>query len=185
MKIIERVNSDYAIAISTLDPQSLVDLLNTPSVRHGQDPSADELERATGFIGTRQDLVEAGDIGRLLRANLSGELETGDLLQEINEYLRSHQATLEIIDGRLAISSNGSPIIQLYLLVADMIASGIWHRVRKCLGCDCIFYDASRNGKRVWCSMEICGNRAKVGRWRSKHGAVCTCGDVCTCRRRK
>ncbi len=181
----EHVNSAYAITISSTNPQCLVDLLNTPSIRHGQNPSPDELERTTGFIGTQQDLIEAGDIGRMLRANLKGELTTDDLARRINSYLQTHPATLEIIDGRLAISSNGSPIIQLYLLVADMITSGGWQRVRKCLGCDCIFYDASRNGKRVWCSMEICGNRAKVGRWRSKHGAVCTCGDVCTCGRRK
>jgi predicted RNA-binding Zn ribbon-like protein len=37
-------------------------------------------------------------------------------------------------------------------------------RIRKCAAddCDLIFYDDSRSNNRRWCSMERCGNRAKV-----------------------
>ena len=31
-----------------------------------------------------------------------------------------------------------------------------------------VFYDASRNGKRRWCEMATCGNRAKAARHRQK-----------------
>jgi predicted RNA-binding Zn ribbon-like protein len=36
--------------------------------------------------------------------------------------------------------------------------------VRKCAGEDCVrhFYDDSRTGRRRWCEMAICGNRAKA-----------------------
>jgi predicted RNA-binding Zn ribbon-like protein len=39
-------------------------------------------------------------------------------------------------------------------------------RVRVCAHPDCIlhFYDASRSGRRQWCSMAACGNRAKAAR---------------------
>jgi hypothetical protein len=39
-------------------------------------------------------------------------------------------------------------------------------RVRACAGHDCVlhFYDASRAGRRQWCSMAGCGNRAKARR---------------------
>ena len=39
-------------------------------------------------------------------------------------------------------------------------------RVRRCSGHDCLlaFYDTSRSGRRQWCSMAICGNRAKARR---------------------
>jgi predicted RNA-binding Zn ribbon-like protein len=39
-------------------------------------------------------------------------------------------------------------------------------RVRRCSGPDCLlaFYDTSRSGRRQWCSMAICGNRAKARR---------------------
>jgi predicted RNA-binding Zn ribbon-like protein len=39
-------------------------------------------------------------------------------------------------------------------------------RVRRCSGHDCLltFYDTSRSGRRLWCSMAVCGNRAKARR---------------------
>ena len=39
-------------------------------------------------------------------------------------------------------------------------------RVRACASPDCTlhFYDASRAGRRQWCSMAMCGNRAKARR---------------------
>jgi len=47
-------------------------------------------------------------------------------------------------------------------------------RVRACAGHDCVlhFYDTSRAGKRMWCSMSGCGNRAKARRHyeRAKRG---------------
>ncbi len=40
-------------------------------------------------------------------------------------------------------------------------------RVRRCANHQCIlhFYDASRSGRRQWCSMAACGNRAKARRY--------------------
>jgi predicted RNA-binding Zn ribbon-like protein len=39
-------------------------------------------------------------------------------------------------------------------------------RIRACAGHDCVlhFYDTSRAGRRMWCSMAGCGNRAKARR---------------------
>lgn len=44
-------------------------------------------------------------------------------------------------------------------------------RVRKCANPRCVlwFYDQSKNGGRRWCSMEVCGNRAKVSRFHQRH----------------
>lgn len=43
-------------------------------------------------------------------------------------------------------------------------------RVRECAADDCelVFYDDSRAGSRRWCSMQRCGNRAKVRAFRAK-----------------
>jgi predicted RNA-binding Zn ribbon-like protein len=43
-------------------------------------------------------------------------------------------------------------------------------RVRRCAGNDCLltFVDTSRPGRRRWCSMERCGNRAKVRAFRNR-----------------
>lgn len=44
-------------------------------------------------------------------------------------------------------------------------------RLRRCAGVNChlVFVDTSRPGRRRWCSMERCGNRAKVAAFRSRH----------------
>jgi predicted RNA-binding Zn ribbon-like protein len=46
-------------------------------------------------------------------------------------------------------------------------------RIRQCAAddCDIIFHDESRTGTRRWCSMQRCGNRAKVRAFRAKVGS--------------
>ncbi|MEO3829638.1 CGNR zinc finger domain-containing protein [Actinomadura sp. B10D3] len=41
---------------------------------------------------------------------------------------------------------------------------GDWSRVRRCPASDCawVFWDSSKNASRRWCSMRVCGNRAKT-----------------------
>jgi predicted RNA-binding Zn ribbon-like protein len=43
--------------------------------------------------------------------------------------------------------------------------------VRKCAGEGCVrhFYDDSRTGRRRWCEMAICGNRAKAATFAKRH----------------
>jgi len=43
-------------------------------------------------------------------------------------------------------------------------------RLKRCPGTGCawLFVDATKNGRRVWCSMSDCGNRSKVRRYRSR-----------------
>ena len=47
---------------------------------------------------------------------------------------------------------------------AELIAEGPRVPIRKCGRPECVlyFYDTSRTGKRRWCQMAVCGNRAKV-----------------------
>ena len=45
---------------------------------------------------------------------------------------------------------------------ADLLTAIPASRVRKCNSCVLHFYDTSKKGTRVWCSMNLCGNRAKV-----------------------
>ena len=48
----------------------------------------------------------------------------------------------------------------------DLLTSQNLRRIRKCAGehCDWLFIDTSRNHLRRWCSIEECGNRAKMQR---------------------
>jgi predicted RNA-binding Zn ribbon-like protein len=55
-------------------------------------------------------------------------------------------------------------------VVAEAQADGRWSRVKACPGphCGWLFYDASRNRSRQWCSMQICGNRVKGREFRAR-----------------
>lgn len=55
-------------------------------------------------------------------------------------------------------------LVPLARSAAELIAEGSSAPIRKCGNprCPLYFYDTSRNGKRRWCSMESCGNQAKV-----------------------
>jgi predicted RNA-binding Zn ribbon-like protein len=50
---------------------------------------------------------------------------------------------------------------------------GTWQRLKACPEATCTwaFYDRSRNRSSTWCSMAVCGNRAKARKFRERHSA--------------
>ncbi len=53
----------------------------------------------------------------------------------------------------------------------ELLTSGRRARVRECEGangCGWLFIDTSKNGRRRWCDMKVCGNRAKARRHRQR-----------------
>lgn len=61
-------------------------------------------------------------------------------------------------------SKNKGLIEHLILDFFNFLESADMKRVKKCLNpnCSILFYDASKNNKRSWCSMRSCGNLAKA-----------------------
>lgn len=62
------------------------------------------------------------------------------------------------------------PLLAVALSAADLLTRGDLARVRECPGsdgCGWLFLDTSKSGTRRWCSMQVCGNRAKVRRHRT------------------
>ena len=59
-------------------------------------------------------------------------------------------------------------------VLAEAMGDGTWRRVKACPGphCGWVFYDASRNHSSQWCSMQICGNRVKGRRYRTRQSEV-------------
>ena len=60
-------------------------------------------------------------------------------------------------------------VIPVVESAADALVSGELSRVRRCAAeppCPRVFLDTSRNGRRRWCDMKSCGNRAKAARHR-------------------
>jgi predicted RNA-binding Zn ribbon-like protein len=60
------------------------------------------------------------------------------------------------------------PVIQS---AADLVSSPDATRIRECGAPDCnwLFLDRSRGGRRRWCDMSTCGNRAKARRYYERH----------------
>ena len=54
----------------------------------------------------------------------------------------------------------GLPLYNLALLAADLLTGSSREHVRTCPSCGWLFLDP--RGRRRWCSMATCGNRAKV-----------------------
>ncbi|MBQ0848583.1 CGNR zinc finger domain-containing protein [Streptomyces sp. NPDC057621] len=54
--------------------------------------------------------------------------------------------------------------------VAEALAAGTWLRLKACEAPDChwAYYDRSPAGRGRWCSMSVCGARAKMRRYRAK-----------------
>jgi predicted RNA-binding Zn ribbon-like protein len=58
------------------------------------------------------------------------------------------------------------PLHPVVWSAADLLTSGQLVHVRSCADARCrwLFLDSSPTGRRRWCSMKECGNRAKVRR---------------------
>jgi len=98
-------------------------------------------------------------------------------IDEVNRALQSRER-IELVasaDGiRLGHSHVGDPIDDVLARIAEPIVreigSGHEDRIRICASDTCrwLFYDESRSGRRRWCDMATCGNRAKARRHRDR-----------------
>jgi predicted RNA-binding Zn ribbon-like protein len=63
-----------------------------------------------------------------------------------------------------------APLYAIARRSLDLLLSPSLERLRICAAPDCgwLFIDTSKNGKRRWCEMRTCGNRAKARRHREK-----------------
>lgn len=61
-------------------------------------------------------------------------------------------------------------VIPIVESAADALILGELSRVRRCADprCQRVFFDNTKNGRRRWCDMATCGNRAKAARHREK-----------------
>jgi predicted RNA-binding Zn ribbon-like protein len=115
-------------------------------------------------------LAERGTLGQQVRL---------DALAEINRVL-GRSAGIRRVDLRAdgtfvrAFVPVGDAFAGLMIPIvesaADALILGELHRVRRCADARClrVFYDGTKNGRRRWCDMATCGNRAKAARHRNK-----------------
>jgi predicted RNA-binding Zn ribbon-like protein len=74
--------------------------------------------------------------------------------------------------GSISLTSNDpkDAVALLILATLDAMHAGIWVRFKLCQEptCRASYYDASKSAAKTWCSMETCGSRNKMRRYRAK-----------------
>lgn len=173
-------------------PQPLIAvqaLVNTHDYEQGTEllgdtgAAADWLIRAgliyEGTELTDQDLRDLLDLRQAVRlilgASTKGELNP-EGIAELRRLSFEHLTGYDVNDeGEVALCVKPVPNIseligQLIGIIGQAQDLGYWARLKICASEECrwAFYDASKNRGGTWCRMEVCGNRAKNRRYRSR-----------------
>ena len=86
------------------------------------------------------------------------------------------RARLEAEDGGFRLVWGGDhlerPLWPLAAAAVDLLRSGPLDRLKACEGCPWLFLDTSRNHSRRWCTMDDCGSRSKMRRYRVRRATA-------------
>jgi predicted RNA-binding Zn ribbon-like protein len=165
---------DFDTFVLWLESAAVLDLERAQGIRRRalQQPAgaAATLVDARRVRATLRTLAERGTAGAQIRF---------DALSEINRVLGRSAGT-----RRVELRSDGSyarafvPVgdafaglmIPIVESAADAMILGELGRVRRCADgrCPRVFFDRTKNGRRRWCDMSTCGNRAKAARHRAR-----------------
>jgi predicted RNA-binding Zn ribbon-like protein len=80
-------------------------------------------------------------------------------------------------EGQVAAVPDGSGVTpdlaRILLIAGEAATTGTWSRLKVCSAADCqwAFYDRSPTRTGCWCSMRVCGSRAKSRAYRRRAGA--------------
>ncbi|MGW0757430.1 CGNR zinc finger domain-containing protein [Streptomyces sp. NPDC002814] len=149
--------------VNTLDLESGIDGLETAEVRHR-------------FGITERDLTDVRELRESLRAACLAHAghpphrevtPLGELLARAPLYV-----AVDEHDGSatLAPADDGPLLSRVAAAVAQALTEGTWLRLKACELPEChwAYYDRSPGGRRRWCSMQVCGARVKMRRYRAK-----------------
>jgi len=177
----ERVDTmrDFAALVRWLESHDVLDAERAQGMlrRAGEQPA-----------GASAALADARRIRAALRALAERGAQTEairhEVLAEINRVLGRSAGTRRVEDrgdegfvrsfvpGGDAFAGLMIPVIES---AADAFVLGELPRVRRCAASTCshVFLDTTKNGRRRWCDMKTCGNRAKAARHRKRgHGST-------------
>jgi predicted RNA-binding Zn ribbon-like protein len=165
---------DFETFVAWLEAAAVLDLERAQGIRRRA------LQQPAGAAAT---LVDA----RRVRATLRVLAERGtaaaqvrfDALSEINRVLGRSAGTRRVElrpDGSYARAfvpvgdAFAGLMIPVVESAADAMILGELGRVRRCADSRCprVFFDRTKNGRRRWCDMATCGNRAKAARHRAR-----------------
>jgi predicted RNA-binding Zn ribbon-like protein len=100
----------------------------------------------------------------------AGDSPSASFVGNLNRLLLEYPCLEQVVEGESGLERRKRFAPELpehvFAPLADAIASLLTDtrpsRIRKCHNCILHFYDTSKKGTRLWCSMNLCGNRSKV-----------------------
>ena len=148
------------------------------------DPS--ETDHLRGLAGTRSDEAAGVLIEVLAFRDELYEVLTRTPIEPAGLTVRIKDA---VVASRLAANPRGGwnwdgggglalPLRRLVLLAAALLADHSSDAVRRCSGTGCGWLFLDETGRRRWCVMAICGNRAKARRRANRIRSVGTVSTV-------
>ncbi len=155
----------YDVPNAAPEPLRQVQLfVNSADVEHGADWLPDWLaERGLGAAeeGAARALREA--LRELVLAN-NGFPVSPEALRIVNT--AAARVRLRVEDGVHLDAPDALDGVVATMLGAML--DGTWIRLKACRNCHWSFYDYSPNRSATWCSMQLCGNRAKTRAYRKR-----------------
>lgn len=149
--------------VNTLDLESGADALDTPEGRAPFGVAEAELADVRELRESLRAvcLAHAGHPPHRAVTPLGELLARAPLYVAVDE--RDGSATL-------APADEGPLLSRVSATVAHALTAGTWLRLKACELPEChwAYYDRSPAGRRRWCSMSVCGARAKMRRYRAK-----------------
>jgi predicted RNA-binding Zn ribbon-like protein len=111
----------------------------------------------------------------ILALETSAKIPEG-IVEEVNALLKQHPIAFQLVKqgGRVVKKLELSPVNSADLigilasLAADLFSLKNLGRIHKCDSCVLHFYDKTKSNTRRWCTMKICGNRAKVAKYAAR-----------------
>lgn len=129
--------------------------------------SAADVERARRLREALRDVCQAHagvDVPPAALAALDDEFRAAPLTVRIDTAGGARPVPLPGLTGFAAL------VAEVGRTVLSAVADGTWPRLKACAAHDCrwVYYDHSPAGRSRWCTMSICGSRAKMRAYRRR-----------------
>ncbi|MET8571995.1 CGNR zinc finger domain-containing protein [Streptomyces sp. NPDC004783] len=149
--------------VNTLDLETGADSLSTPEGR-------------ARFGLTKDEVPDARALRESLRAALLAHAghPPHRAVVPLGELLAGAPLVVAVdpADGSAALVPAGKGTLsdRVAAAVAEALVADTWSRLKACEAADChwAYYDRSPAGRGRWCSMRVCGARAKMRRYRAR-----------------
>lgn len=153
---------DFEDAIDT--PEKLREWLVGLNLLREDEPVTDaDVKLARHFRAATRNLCSANNGGSL-------DARTHQVIDRINEV-----APLKVtvgLGGTLGVEAGGSGVLRAlstFLAIGyRATVEGEFTRFKTCKACGLPFFDATKNGSRVWCAMGACGTKHKMRAYRAR-----------------